>query len=104
MARCRGRDRSDSGMGVLVQQRQTPLRLREYPPGRIRERLANGTGPHYNQSGSQSIVASNKPGAAHLAVLALQLGGHRRAQPVTVGLRRLAVIARLAVAPVLGRR
>jgi hypothetical protein len=70
MARRRGRDRGDSGMGVVVQPRKTPLRLRGYPSGRMRERLANGPGSHYNHSGSQSIVASNEPGSAHLAVLA----------------------------------
>src|SRR6266487_114027 len=40
-------------------------------------------------------------GVARLAVLAAELGGHRRAQPVTAGRRRLAVLAGLAMAAVL---
>src|SRR2546429_9585726 len=67
MARCRRRDRGDSGMGVMVQQRQTPLRLWKCPAIRIREHLENRPRPHYNYSGSASIVASNEPGAAQTA-------------------------------------
>jgi TrwC relaxase len=43
-------------------------------------------------------------GVAGLAVAALELGGHCRAQPVAAGLRGLAVLAGLALAAVAGRR
>ena len=43
-------------------------------------------------------------GVAGLAVLAFELGGHRRAEPVASGCRGLAVLAGLALAAVPGRR
>jgi hypothetical protein len=43
-------------------------------------------------------------GVAHLAPVACQLGGHGGTQAVALGLRRLAVLAGLALAAVLGRR
>src|SRR6266496_6781703 len=52
-------------MGILVQQRKTPLGLWGHSPSRIREYLANEPGSYYYYPGSQSIVASNEPGVAH---------------------------------------
>src|SRR6266571_3890958 len=57
-------------MGILVQQRKTPLGLWGHSPSRIREYLANEPGSYYYYPGSQSIVASNEPGVAQSTVSA----------------------------------
>src|SRR5438034_1691453 len=74
-------------------------------------RLAGAHAPAHEPAGALPLLGLAEDrldglpalGVAGLAVLALELGGHRRAEPVAAGCRGLAVLAGLALAAVPGR-